>query len=84
MKNIWGFLIGVVFGAIIGSVVALLFAPSSGTELRANIKSKADTQYSRLQDGYQSGLQQVQNQVDKLSNDLHAVSNRSKEADKPA
>jgi len=84
MKNIWGFLIGAVFGAIIGSVVALLFAPSSGTELRENIKTRTDTQYARLQDEYQKGLQQVQGRMDKLSNDLQAVSNRSKEADKPA
>ena len=74
------FLFGVAFGVAVG----LLYAPSSGEDLRANIKTQADTQYARFQDEYQKGLQQVQSRMDKLSNDLQAVSNRSKEADKPA
>ena len=38
------------FGAAFGAAVALLYAPSSGEELRTNIKTQADTQYARLQD----------------------------------
>ena len=37
-----GFFKGVVIGGIIGSITALLFAPKSGEELRADIKNKLD------------------------------------------
>ena len=47
MKNGLTFALGTLFGALIGGAVALLFAPSSGEELRANIKTQADTQVTR-------------------------------------
>ena len=65
-------------GAVVGAAVALLFAPSSGEELRANIKTQADTQYARLQDDYQKGLQEIHARLDKMSSDLQAMSSRSK------
>ena len=77
------FALGTLFGALIGSAVALLLAPSSGKELRANLKTQADTQYARLQDEYQKGLQQVQSQMDKMSSDLQAMTSRSKETGNP-
>ncbi len=64
------FAIGTLFGALIGGAVALLFAPSSGEELRANIKTQADTQYAKLQDQYQKGMNELQTRMDKMSNDL--------------
>lgn len=38
MKRMFGFLIGVFAGAMIGSTIALLLAPESGEELRAQIR----------------------------------------------
>ena len=84
MKYGLTFALGTLFGALIGGAVALLFAPSSGEELRANIKTQADTQVVRLQDEYQKGLQQVQSRMDKMSSDLAAMSKGSKETDTPA
>lgn len=66
MKYATGFL----FGAVFGAAVALLFAPSSGEELRSNIRTQADTQYARLQDEYQKGMQEMRNRMDKLRSDL--------------
>ncbi len=66
MKYALGFL----FGAVFGAAVALLFAPSSGEELRSNIRNQADTQYTRLQDEYQKGMQEMRNRMDKLRSDL--------------
>jgi cell division septum initiation protein DivIVA len=37
-----GLIIGVLAGGALGALVALLFAPKSGRELRADIKGKAD------------------------------------------
>jgi gas vesicle protein len=38
MNRIFGFLIGVFAGAMVGSTIALLLAPESGEELRAQIR----------------------------------------------
>jgi len=84
MKNVLSFVLGTLFGAMIGSVVALLFAPSSGEELRANIKTQADSQYARLQNEWQKGVKEMQTRMDKMSSDLQALANRSKETDIPA
>ena len=43
-----GFFKGVVIGGIIGTITALLFAPKSGEELRADIKKKLDEASAEL------------------------------------
>lgn len=72
------------FGALFGAVVALLFAPSSGEELRANIKTQADTQYARLQDEWQKGMNEMQTRMDKMSSELQAMTSKVKETGKTA
>ena len=74
MKYALSFLLG----AVMGAAVALLFAPSSGEELRANVKTQADNQYARLQDDYHEGIQQMHDRLDKISSELQAMSSRSK------
>lgn len=71
-------------GAFVGAAVALLLAPSSGEELRANIKSQADTQYARMQDQWQKGMQEMQTRMDKMSSDLKAMSHRVEETEETA
>ena len=41
-------LLAFLFGAIVGAAVALLYAPTSGEELRANIKTEADVRMEQL------------------------------------
>ena len=84
MKYGLTFALGTLFGALIGGAVALLFAPSSGEELRANIKTQADTQYARLQDQYQKGMTEMQSRMDKMNSDLQAMTNKVKETGKSA
>ena len=67
-------------GAAAGALVALMFAPSTGDELRSNIKAQADTQVARMQSGVQKGVQEVQSRVEKMSSDLQAMSSGSKDA----
>ena len=57
-------------GALMGAAVALMLAPSSGDEMRANIKTQVDAQSARLQEQWQQGYQQVQARIDKLSSEL--------------
>jgi len=42
MRRIFGFLIGVVVGGLVGSTIALLLAPESGEELRAELRARGD------------------------------------------
>ena len=76
--------IGFLLGAAVGALVALLFAPSAGEELRANIKSQADTQYARLQDKWQEGMQEMQTRMDRMTNDERAMLSQSEETAQPA
>ena len=75
MKYVLSFLLG----ALAGSLVALLFAPSSGEELRANIRTRADEEYTRLQDGLQKGMQDLRTRMDKMSSDMQALTNKAEE-----
>jgi gas vesicle protein len=80
MKLALGFLLG----AVAGAAVALLYAPSTGEDLRADIKSQADTQYARLQDEWQKGMQEIQTRMDKMTSDMQAMTSDSKEVGEPA
>ena len=80
MKYVMGFL----FGAVFGAAVAFLSAPSTGEELRANIKTQADTQYAKLQDDWRKGMQELHDRMNKMSGDLQAMASKVKETDQPA
>ena len=67
-------------GGLIGALVALLYAPSSGQELRTNIKTQADAQIVRIQDEFQKGMQEMQARMDKMSSDLKSMASQAKEA----
>ena len=51
MRKLVGFVAGAMCGAIVGAVAALLLAPSSGTELRQNVRSKVS---DVLSEGHQA------------------------------
>ena len=40
MRKIFGFLIGILVGSLVGSTIALLLAPESGEELRAQLRER--------------------------------------------
>ena len=40
MRKMFGFLIGTFVGALVGSTIALLLAPESGDELRAQLRGR--------------------------------------------
>ena len=43
MRKMFGFLIGVFVGGLVGSTIALLLAPDSGEELRAQLRERGQT-----------------------------------------
>ncbi|NBV83809.1 YtxH domain-containing protein [bacterium] len=73
------FLEGVVFGAVVGAVAALLFAPQSGAETRRklkkfkdsqgpliqNTKEKTEEMISKTMNAIESGFDRIGKMVDK-------------------
>jgi gas vesicle protein len=66
MKYLVGFLAGTVFGA----AVALLYAPTSGEELRESIRTEADSRYHQMQEQWQHGMTELQGRLDKINAEL--------------
>lgn len=66
MKEMVFFLLG----AVVGAVAALMFAPVSGAELRAQIRTAAEEDLERLQAESEKGIQKTNKKVDKLQVDL--------------
>ena len=62
-----------VMGAAVGATVALLFAPKSGAELRADLQATAEKDKARLQEDWQAAMAKTNEQVDKLKAELKAA-----------
>jgi len=60
-------------GVAVGATVALLLAPESGEELRADIRAKADEELPRLQ----TALANTNERLNALEADLKKTLNRS-------
>lgn len=48
MRKIFGFLIGTLVGGLVGSTIALLLAPESGGQLRAELRSRGEAFYNEV------------------------------------
>ena len=79
MKELVIFLLGAVFGA----VAALMFAPASGAELRAQIQTTAEKDLERLQAEWEKNMQKTNEQLAKMQADLKQALQRE-EAGSPA
>jgi len=59
-------------GALVGAAIALLYAPSSGEELRTQIKTEADTRIEKLSAEMEKRLAELQATADKTRADVMA------------
>jgi gas vesicle protein len=48
MRKIFGFLIGTMIGGLVGSTIALLLAPESGNELRAQLRVRGENFFDEV------------------------------------
>jgi gas vesicle protein len=69
MNNIVSFILG----AIVGAAVALLYAPQSGEELRANLREEAQVERQRLQAQYEKSMQDLQEAINRVQVDLQSL-----------
>ncbi len=64
-----GFLIGAVVGGAVGAVVALLFAPKSGKELRRDIAERTEDVVDKAQQMFNKATGQVESGVEDVVNE---------------
>jgi gas vesicle protein len=48
MRKVFGFLIGVTVGGLVGSTIALLLAPEAGEQLRGELRSRGEAFFSEV------------------------------------
>jgi gas vesicle protein len=65
-ENLMKFIASFLLGAAIGAIAALLLAPSSGEELRSNLKTQTDVQAARAREEWHKGVQGLQERVNKM------------------
>ena len=58
MRKAFGFLIGVFIGALVGSTIALLLAPGSGDELRAELRERGQNFVGEIR--YAAGSRRIE------------------------
>ena len=73
MKDVFYLLLG----AAIGAIIALLFAPESGQELRADIRSTADKDLGKVQAEWQTALAKTHQRLDQMQADLNTALRRT-------
>jgi gas vesicle protein len=71
--NAVGFGIGLLTGAVIGGVIALLFAPQSGKETRQMIKNKATGMMDAIKGKAAEANEVVDTVKDKTSRAVHEL-----------
>jgi gas vesicle protein len=62
----FGFLIGIVVGALVGSTVALLLAPESGEKLRGILRQRSDTFLAEVRNAADSRRIELQSRLEEL------------------
>jgi gas vesicle protein len=48
MRKVFGFMIGIFVGALVGSTIALLLAPEAGEELRAGLRERGQNFFGEI------------------------------------
>ena len=76
--------VSLLLGALLGALIALLFAPSSGQELRSNIKTQADVQATRAKDEWNKSVRGIQERVNKLNDERKPPASEPMEAEATA
>jgi gas vesicle protein len=77
MKYFSGFFMGILVGVGIG----LLFAPSSGEELRAQIQQEAEIELKKLEAEWRRRLQQVQKSIEETRNEVKSMAQKDDAGD---
>ena len=66
MRKMFGFLIGIFVGALVGSTIALLLAPGSGDELRAELRERGQNFMGEISHAADSRRIELKKRLDTL------------------
>ena len=66
MRRIFSFVIGATLGGLVGATLALLFAPSSGTELRTQITDRSQVFATEIRQAANSKRIELQERLEIL------------------
>ena len=66
MRRMFGFLIGIFVGALVGSTVALLMAPDSGEKLRLQLRERGQNLMNDVQHAADSRKIELRGRLDSL------------------
>ena len=66
MRRMFGFLIGIVVGALVGSTVALLLAPESGEQLRGELRERGNALLADVRSAADSRRIELQSRLEEL------------------
>ena len=66
MRRMFGFLIGIFVGALVGSTVALLMAPESGENLRGKLRERGQSFMSDVQHAADSRKIELRSRLETL------------------
>lgn len=66
MQRFGNFMVGIVTGALVGSIAALLLAPMSGEELRTQAAERADAVRQDVLEAYEARVAQLEAELERL------------------
>jgi gas vesicle protein len=66
MQRFGNFIVGIVCGALVGSIAALLLAPMSGEDLRTQTAERADAVRKDVLEAYESRVAQLEAELANL------------------
>ncbi|PWH12521.1 MAG: hypothetical protein DDG60_12710 [Anaerolineae bacterium] len=66
MRSIFGFLIGLFVGWLVGSTLALLFAPASGEKLRNDLRTRSNNFLNEIKSAAEARRQELEKQLAEL------------------
>ncbi len=66
MRRFMTFLTGILCGALVGAVTALLLAPASGEEFRARVQKRGEVLRQEIREAYDSRMAQLEDELSAL------------------
>jgi len=66
MRRMFGFLIGIAVGGLVGSTIALLMAPESGEQLRIELRSRGESFFNEVRQAADERKIELRQRLDEM------------------
>ena len=75
------YVVAFILGTLAGAIMALLFAPESGEELRSHISERAAAEQERALAEYHRRMEDMQTLMNKMQSDMQGMMNRATDSE---